>query len=37
MTVERDAGWLEHRSDEHNDELLERPAVDLRRIAGFTG
>jgi hypothetical protein len=36
MTVERDAGWLEHCSAEDNDEPLEQPAVDLRRIAGFT-
>jgi hypothetical protein len=34
MVVERDAGWLEHRSDEHNDELLEHHAVVLRLIDG---
>lgn len=30
MLTERDAGWLEHRSDVHNEDLLEHPAVVLR-------
>jgi hypothetical protein len=34
MTAERDVGWLEHRSTEHNEELLEHPAVVLRVLDG---